>query len=177
MANRVFISGNLANGSWSTIYLGCSLGCLVIRIWRCRNDLSTRTHRPGPTLHYERNPTRWCRRGEPMVPRDFDWLSSPCSQAWRSLIIRFMGPTWGPPGAAGVRWVPCGPHELAIWGVDHHWQSQVWQHRILETNAGCTLAAQEFIWLWKHFIHIIIYTKLKVSNIFNNEAEWRIMSQ
>ena len=27
------------------------------------------------------------------------------------LIARFMGPTWGPPGATGPRWAPCWPHE------------------------------------------------------------------
>ena len=36
-----------------------------------------------------------------------------------SLIARFMGPSWGPPGSCrpqvGPRWAPCRPHALAIW--------------------------------------------------------------
>ena len=32
------------------------------------------------------------------------------------LIARFMGPTWGPSGAAGPRWAPCWPHELCYLG-------------------------------------------------------------
>ena len=28
-----------------------------------------------------------------------------------SLIARFMGPIWGPPGPTGPRWAPCWPHE------------------------------------------------------------------
>ena len=35
-----------------------------------------------------------------------NWIST-------SLIVRFMGPTWGP---TGPRWAPCWPHELCYLG-------------------------------------------------------------
>ena len=34
----------------------------------------------------------------------------------QTLIVRFMGPTWGPSGAEGPRWAPCWPHELCYLG-------------------------------------------------------------
>ena len=46
-----------------------------------------------------------------------------------TLIARFMGPTWGPPGAdrtqVGPRWAPCWPHGPCslgtYWNIFHDW--------------------------------------------------------
>ena len=40
-----------------------------------------------------------------------------CCREFASNATRwFMGPTWGPPGPTGPRWVPCWPHELCYLG-------------------------------------------------------------
>ena len=42
-------------------------------------------------------------------------------QIYKSLIARFMGPTWGPSGSGRTQLGPhVGPMNFAIWGVDPH---------------------------------------------------------
>ena len=45
-----------------------------------------------------------------------------------SLIARFMGPTWDPPGANKTRWTPCWPHEICYLGSHTYKELQLGHH-------------------------------------------------
>ena len=42
-----------------------------------------------------------------------------------TLIVRFMRPTWDPPGADRTQVGPCGPHENCYLGMDVGWYASV----------------------------------------------------
>ena len=58
-----------------------------------------------------------------------------------SLIARFMGPTWGPPGTDRTRMAPCWPHEPCYLG---YWCKEI-SHICEEHKTGSYVRSDNFV--------------------------------
>ena len=94
------------------------------------------------------------------------WLSA--------LMARFMGPTWGPSGPTGPRWVPCWSH--AIWVGDGSMVSHTMlrhRHRRHGRLKGdrllkCCPGEGSFIWEGRH-------TRLRHHTAWIEQCLWRTL--
>ena len=76
-----------------------------------------------------------------------------CCTSWKSQIARFMGPTWGPLGPVGPRWVPCWPHESCYRGyvLDRSLSLSLFPCLSFSVSLLCQVSHSVFP-LWKHWV-------------------------
>ena len=86
-----------------------------------------------------------------------------------TLIARFTGLTWGPPGPTGPRWAPCWHHDSCYLGTcllkptDHSQKKQLlvakWTYLSMST-----LQHQDMAIEWCHIVYFLLIDKLLLWN-------------
>ena len=84
------------------------------------------------------------------------------------LIARFMGPTYGPPGATGPRWAPCCPMNFAIWDIILDCIQLYTPQEIFIDAQPTIITAQSHIYIcsdlftWYYFLLVLFVERWKI---------------